>query len=162
MLLSAKRRLRRLVILFVVIVLGGSALAFTWIRLAATRPVEHESDRIVTIDQGSGSAAIIDRLADAGIVRQPLALKIYLRITGRGGNLKAGDYKFASPISPLDAIDKIRRGEVYLERVTIPEGFNRFEIAETFAAKTGKAPGKPPKAGGAKAKAEAADAEVET
>jgi UPF0755 protein len=57
----------------------------------------------------------------------------------RGGHLKAGDYKFASPISPIEAIDKIRRGEVFIERVTIPEGYNRFEIAETFATKTGKA-----------------------
>src|SRR5262249_8788030 len=68
----------------------------------------------------------------------PLALKIYLRATGGAGNLKAGDYKFPSPISPLQAIEKIRRGEVFLERVTIPEGFNRFEIAETLAEKTGK------------------------
>ena len=72
-------------------------------------------------------------------MQHPLVLKIYLRITGRGGNFKAGDYKFPSPISPLQALEKIRRGEVYLERVTIPEGFNRFDIAEALATKTGKA-----------------------
>jgi UPF0755 protein len=103
-------------------------------------PVEHQAaDRIVTIDQGTGTQAIIARLSEAGVVSHPLALKIYLRLTGRGGNLKAGEYKFASPISPLQAVEKIRRGEVDLERVTIPEGFNRFDIAETLASKTGKA-----------------------
>lgn len=105
-----------------------------------TDSVEHPAaDRVITIDQGAGTQAIVARLAEAGIVSHPLALKAYLRITGGGSNLKAGDYKFPSPISPLQAIEKIRRGEVYLERVTIPEGFNRFEIAETFATKTGKA-----------------------
>ena len=68
---------------------------------------EHQSDGIVTIEQGAGTQAIVARLADAGIVPHPLALKIYLRISGRGSNLKAGDYKFPSPISPLQAIEKI-------------------------------------------------------
>jgi UPF0755 protein len=86
-----------------------------------------------------GPGGIVNRLADAGIVRHPGAFKIYLRIMGRSGHLKAGDYKFDSPISPLEAIGKIERGEVYVERVTIPEGLDRFEISELLAAKTGKA-----------------------
>jgi UPF0755 protein len=137
--LSQRRTTRRLAaLLFILLILlAGAAL---WVRRTVTMPVEHDSaDRIVTIDPHSGTQAVIARLADAGIVRNRLALAIYLRITGRGNILKAGDYKFASPISPLQAMEKIRRGEVFIERVTIPEGYNRFEIAETFATKTGKA-----------------------
>ena len=131
--------LRILIKLFLVIIICIGILAL-WIRHTVTTPVEHEAaDRIVTIDQGTGTQTIIARLAETGVVSHPLALKIYLRVTGRGGNLKAGDYKFASPISPLQAVEKIRRGEVDLERVTIPEGYNRFDIAETLASKTGKA-----------------------
>lgn len=111
-----------------------------WVRSTVNQPVEHESaDRIISIGQGTGTQAIVARLSEAGIVRHPMALKIYLKLTGRATALKAGDYRFASPISPLQAIDKIVRGEVYLERVTIPEGYNRFEIAEALATKTGKA-----------------------
>jgi UPF0755 protein len=125
---------------FLLIVIIGIGLFALWVQKTVTTSVEHEAaDRIVTIDQGTGTQAIIARLADAGVVSHPLALKIYLRITGKGGNMKAGDYKFPSPISPLQAVEKIRRGEVDLERVTIPEGFNRFDIAETLASKTGKA-----------------------
>jgi UPF0755 protein len=123
--------------LILLLALGGFAV---WARKTATTQVEHDSaDRIVTIDPRTGTQGIVDRLVEAGIVRHPLALKIYLKVTGRAGNLKAGDYKFATPISPLQAIDKVRRGEVFIERVTIPEGYNRFDIAETFATKTGKA-----------------------
>jgi len=139
MTLARRRPLRTLIGLLFIVILAGSAFAL-WVRKSVTTPVEHQSaDRIVTIDPGSGTQTIIGRLAEAGVVAQPLALKIYLRITGRGGNLKAGDYKFPSPISPLQAVEKIRRGDVDLERVTIPEGFNRFDIAETLAAKTGNA-----------------------
>jgi UPF0755 protein len=93
----------------------------------------------VTIDPGSGTRAVLARLADAGIVRHPIALRLYLLVTRQGGQLKAGDYKFASPISPMQALEKIHRGDVYSDRVTIPEGFNRFEIAEVLTSKTGKA-----------------------
>ena len=79
------------------------------------------------------------RLAKAGIVRRPRVLEAYLVVTRGNRHLEAGDYKFPSPISPLDAIERIRRGEVYYEKVTIPEGFNRFEIADLLAAKTEKA-----------------------
>ena len=82
---------------------------------------------------------IINRLSEAGIVQHPTALKIYLRMAGRISRLKAGDYQFESPISPLEALNKIERGEVRAERVTIPEGLNRFEIADLLAARTGKA-----------------------
>ncbi|HSB10070.1 MAG TPA: endolytic transglycosylase MltG [Blastocatellia bacterium] len=140
MTISKRRSLRQLALLLVIVVLGGGALLWGWVRLTVARSVDHPSaERIVTIEPGSGTQTIIGQLAEAGIVRHPLALRIYLKTTGRGGHLKAGDYKFQSPISPLEAIDKIRRGEVFVERVTIPEGFNRFEIAEAFASKTGKA-----------------------
>jgi UPF0755 protein len=109
-------------------------------RSALNKPVEHDSaGEVITIHPGMGPPAIVNRLGDAGIVRHPNALKVYLRITGRSGRLKAGDYRFDSPISPLEAIGKIERGEIYAERVTIPEGLDRFEIAELLAAKTGKA-----------------------
>jgi UPF0755 protein len=130
--------MRKTAFFLIVLAIGGAGAL--WVRTTAVRPVDHPSgERIITIEPGTGTQAIIARLAEAGIVHHPTALKIYLKLTGRGGALKAGDYKFPSPISPLQAIGKIERAEVVLERVTIPEGFNRFEIAETLAAKTGKA-----------------------
>ena len=136
----ARRRPVRILSKLLLILIIAVAAAGLWVRRAVTTPVEHQSgDRIITIEPGSGTQTIIGRLAESGVVTNPLALRIYLRLTGRGANLKAGDYKFHSPISPLQAVEKIRRGEVDLERVTIPEGYNRFDIADTLATKTGLA-----------------------
>jgi UPF0755 protein len=111
-----------------------------WAKRSITGEVAHQSaDRIISLEPGMSTLAIVTRLSEAGIVRHPLILRVYLKLTGRDGDLKAGDYKFPSPISPLQAIEKIRRGEVHLERVTIPEGLNRFAIAKTLAETTGKA-----------------------
>ncbi len=135
------RRLLRYAALFLLaLILAAIAAGALWVRGAVAGQVEHSSaDEIISIEPGMSTQAIISRLTAAGIVRRPRVLRLYLRVTGLGDNLKAGDYRFDSPISPLQAIDKIRRGDVYLERVTIPEGFNRFDIAETLATKTGKA-----------------------
>jgi UPF0755 protein len=131
--------LRLLLLLVVLFALAAGTFAL-WVRSEVNRPVEHESaDRIITIEPGTGAAGVVAKLSEAGIVRHPIPLRLYLRLTGRSGGLRAGDYKFASPISPMQAIDKIRRGEIFLERVTIPEGYNRFDIAETLAEKTGLA-----------------------
>jgi UPF0755 protein len=137
----AKRKsLWRGIVLLTALLLMAGAGGALWVRSSVTRQVFHPSaERIITIDPGLSTRAIIARLSEAGIVTHPRALLLYLMLTWRGSSLKAGDYKFASPISPLEAIEKIRRGEVYTQRVTIPEGLNRFEIAELLAAKTGKA-----------------------
>jgi UPF0755 protein len=116
-----------------------AALAL-WARRELIRPAHHNSaDRTITIRQGSGARQIVAQLAGAGIVHHPGLLLAYIMISGRGRALKAGDYRFESPISPLEAIGKIERGEVYFERVTIAEGLNRFEIAKLLAERTNKA-----------------------
>jgi len=56
---------------------------------------------------------------------------------GSGKRLKAGEYRFPSPITPMEAIERMERGEIVQYHVTIPEGYNRFDVANTLA-KTGK------------------------
>jgi UPF0755 protein len=135
-----KRRWLRATILMILFLLVAFAAGVAlWVRASVLGAVNHDADQIVTIEPGTSTNGVIARLTEAGIVRNPTAVKIYLRVLGGGDNLKAGDYKFDSPITPLQALEKIQRGEVYLERVTIPEGFNRFDIAQKLAEVTGKA-----------------------
>lgn len=111
-----------------------------WLYRSFTTPVELQNpDQLVTIKQGASAQAIVAQLSQLGVIKYPRPFSLYLRVTGKGGQLKPGVYKFASPTSPMEAIDKIARGDVAFERFTIPEGFNRFDIAEVLAEKTGKA-----------------------
>jgi UPF0755 protein len=131
--------LLRLFAFVIVALLALGAFAY-WVRKSVVTAVEHPSaDKIISIEPGMGAQVIIAQLSEAGIVRHPTALRIYMLATGRSGRLKAGDYRFDSPISPIEAIGKIERGEVTFQRITIPEGLNRFEIAERLASETEKA-----------------------
>jgi UPF0755 protein len=126
------------VLTLAIVALFAIGVVAIWFQFTLTQRRDlPESPVAVTIDPGMGTREIVARLASAGVVADQTSLLFWLTATGKGRELKAGDYEFESPISALEAIDKIRRGDVATRRVTIPEGYNRFRIAETLAEKTG-------------------------
>jgi UPF0755 protein len=115
----------------------GAGAAATWIYLGIERPYRgYTSDeQFVDIPQGLGTRAIGARLVAAGIVRDSLTFRAALWMGGRATRLKAGEYRFAEPMSPLAVIDRLNRGDVFVVRITFPEGLNVFEMAKIFESK---------------------------
>jgi len=74
----------------------------------------------------------VKKLADEGVLKNEWPLKLYLRATGRGSTLKAGEYDFPSPVTPLAVLAKLQQGQRRLTRVTIPEGWTRWDIAKAM------------------------------
>ena len=72
-----------------------------------------EPEVFVDIPSGSGPGRIGERLVAAGVVRDDLTFRAALLLSGRARALKAGEYRFDSPMHALDVIDKIARGDVY-------------------------------------------------
>src|SRR5690349_20057517 len=80
--------LKALLLLLVLLVLAAGA-GLLWVRADVSRPVEHPSaERIITVEPGTGAAGVIAKLSEAGIVRHPIPLRLYLRLTGGGGGLR--------------------------------------------------------------------------
>lgn len=76
--------------------------------------------------------AIIARLDSEGIVAKAWPMRIWLRFFERHRRFRAGDYKFKSPISPLEIINKLERGDIATREFTIPEGYNQFDITNVL------------------------------
>jgi UPF0755 protein len=57
---------------------------------------------------------------------------LYLKFSGSGAQLKAGEYDFPSPISPLAVYARLREGEQRLIRLTIVEGWTRWDISNAM------------------------------
>jgi UPF0755 protein len=57
-----------------------------------------------------------------------------MQLLRRNDSLKAGVYEFKKPLSALEVIDKLARGEVVLKTITVREGLDRFAVAKIFAA----------------------------
>jgi UPF0755 protein len=56
-----------------------------------------------------------------------------MKFTGAGSRIKAGDYKFPSPITPLAVLQKLEQGEQRMIRLTVIEGWTRWDIANAMA-----------------------------
>lgn len=127
--------LKALIVLSVVAVLAVAGVSY-WLYEALNRPVQHsKANDFIEIPKGSNPNEIINRLAAEGIISSPAATKIYLRTFGDASRLKAGDYQFASPITPLEVLKDLEKGEERTIRLTIPEGWTRFDIAKRVAEK---------------------------
>ncbi|PYS99088.1 MAG: endolytic transglycosylase MltG [Acidobacteria bacterium] len=112
-----------------------------WLYRSVTAAHAHDkSNQFITIEKGSTPPAIIDKLAAEGIITSPFALKAYLRTLGDTGNLQAGEYQFSSPITPLQVLKELEKGETQTIKLTIPEGFTRFDVAKRIVEKFGNPP----------------------
>jgi UPF0755 protein len=92
------------------------------------RPVSPAAETIVEVVPGMGTRGIGALLAEHGIIRSPYAFDLWHLL--RGGTLKAGEYQFVQPATLPAVYNRIVRGDVYTRTVTIPEGFNLFDIAQ--------------------------------
>lgn len=91
-----------------------------------------EEPVVVEIGRGLTSMEIAEKLEGAGVIASKWGF-LWERLWDRSAKLMAGEYEFEGPISAAEAFEKLASGRVILYPLTIPEGLNRFEIAEIVA-----------------------------
>ena len=89
----------------------------------------------IQIPKGSTPNEIISKLTAEGILQSDFATRVYLRTFGDASKLQAGEFQFESPITPLQVLKEMEKGEERTLKLTIPEGFTRFDIAKRIAEK---------------------------
>ena len=93
------------------------------------------SDEIVkfTVEAGSSKIKIVDNLKNAGLIRSPLALKIYL-FFHKDLNLQAGQYEVKRNMNATDILEMIHDGKAIHEsvKVTFVEGKNMTDFINTI------------------------------
>jgi UPF0755 protein len=102
----------------------GAWYATTPVRAAAL-PVEFE------IPAGIGLRGAARRLEQAGIEVRRVPFELLARLLGTTQDIKAGYYRISSPMSPLEILDKLERGDVVQSEVVLVEGwtFAQFRAA---------------------------------
>ncbi len=98
-------------------------------------PAGPQTETFVDIAPGSSSSQIAAQLEQAGVIRSRYSIDLLklARLGKRGSSLKAGEYRFDHPIPATDVYARIAHGDVFTLPVTIPEGSNRFDIADRMA-----------------------------
>jgi UPF0755 protein len=125
---------KRVIILLAVVLILAFAGSLLWARRELQAPRLHsQSENYIPIPKGSTPDQIINNLENLGVIRRGWLLRLYIRVTGTGQRLKAGEYRFPSPISPLAVLKKLEDGEQRLSRLTVIEGWTRWDIAALLA-----------------------------
>jgi UPF0755 protein len=120
-------------VLIVLFVIGGFGF---WIYHTVRTPIAHtHADDFIKIEKGSTPKQIISRLADEGVISSYWATYLYARFFGVASKLQAGEYQFDSPISPIQVLSELASGQERTVKLTIPEGFTRFDIAKRIVEK---------------------------
>ena len=125
--------MKRLIILIIAVLLLAGGASGAWFYSELRQPISHNKNgQYIEIPRGSSPSSIVKKLADEGVLKNEWPLKFYLKVTGRGSTLKAGEYDFPSPVSPLAVLAKLQQGQRRLTRLTIPEGWTRWDIAKAM------------------------------
>jgi UPF0755 protein len=125
-----KRWLVRIAILVVVFALGAGV----WLYRDLHSPVAHaKANEYIEVPRGSTPEGIVNKLVSEGVLRRKWPLLLYLKATGKAKLIRAGEYRFPSPISALGVLKKLEEGEQRLSRFTVVEGWTRWDIADSMA-----------------------------
>jgi UPF0755 protein len=125
--------MKRILLIGLVVLLLGSAGTTYWVYRDLHAPFQHNKNhQYIDIPRGSTPATIVKKLAREGVIKNEWPLATYIKITGTNSKIKAGEYMFPSPISPLGILRKLELGEQRLVRLTIIEGWTRWDIANAM------------------------------
>ncbi len=127
-----KQRVLIFVAVLTVLALAGAGVGY-WLAFAPNTPA-FEGERSVKIPPGASLNQAVDSLAAAGVLADRRTFTWMARLTGWGGQIKAGHYTFAAGTSNHGLLDKLRRGLQTPVRLTIPPG-SRPEVVAAVAAR---------------------------
>jgi peptidoglycan lytic transglycosylase G len=99
-----------------------------WVYSEAEAPGPLAAQQAIVIPPRTGTAAVAELLAERGVIRQPLVFTLIARLTGRGLELKPGEYEFPAGASTMQALNIIASGKTVRHRLTIPEGLTSAEV----------------------------------
>ncbi|WP_297058565.1 endolytic transglycosylase MltG [Thermosulfurimonas sp.] len=95
-----------------------------------TSPVSHKpAPQVVFIPPDTPVKEVAHILKERKLIRSTWAFYLEGLRLGVLDKLKAGEYELSPHLSPAQILEKLARGEVITHIVTIPEGYNVWEIA---------------------------------
>ena len=105
-----------------------------WLAWALVLPVDPHGERFVLLRPGLSARHIAGELERQGIIRNARAFLLYHYAAAGGTTLKAGEYRFDSAANAMAVHARVARGDIFKHTVTIPEGFNIFDVAAAVEA----------------------------
>jgi len=84
----------------------------------------------IEVEPGETAAQVVDRLAEAGVVGDPLLLKVYLRYRGLDVGIEAGRFTVDGGRTLAEIAATLQRAADSRYTLVVPEGWRREQIAQ--------------------------------
>jgi UPF0755 protein len=114
---------------FLVVVLLAAAIAvgYWWLQDQFYAPGPSTDIVRIQVEQGESVRTVLTQLAKQGVLKQPRAIELYLRITrhNKAPRIQVGMYEIPAGSSPAQILELFDQGRVVLEQLTVVEG-SRF------------------------------------
>ena len=92
------------------------------------------AEQTLIVPSRSGGRGVAAQLHAAGLAPPFALMALPMLASGHTGHLKAGEYALTAGMTPAQIIAKIASGEVVVHRLTIPEGWNIYQVRAALLA----------------------------
>ena len=132
-----KRLFLPLLILFILIITGLAS--FRWWKVNS-EPASQDSEVVdFLILKGRSAMQVGEKLYGEGLIKNPLAFKIYIQVTGKAEKIQSGEFQLSPSFSLPQVVERLLLGPTELW-VTVPEGLRYKEYVEIFVETFGMRP----------------------
>ena len=119
---------QKLVILFIILLLGGITVALWWSQAVKPINLRDQTDKTFVINKGENARKIAERLQNQNLIRSAVAFFLFVRFGGLADNIQAGEFRLTPAMDLKTIAYSLTHGTVDAQ-ITIPEGFRNEEIA---------------------------------
>ena len=88
---------------------------------------------VIDIPKGTSFKQVAKLLEEKGLIRSKEAFTVLAWYKKEAGLIKAGEYKLSPSMTPQKILEILVSGKVVQHLVTIPEGYNMFQIGDLLA-----------------------------
>jgi len=92
-------------------------------------------DQVIIIEEGLSLNGTAEKLKQNHIITNKFLFMTWVRVFGYSREIKAGEFRLSARMSPIRVMEILTRGVIITHPVTIPEGYNRGQIAELLGQK---------------------------
>lgn len=111
------------------------AIGFWYVSNQFKTPLKDQAENVIfTIERGQGLRTIAQELYAMKLVDNPYVFEAGTMIAREHRNLKAGDYELSAALSPAAIMEKMVKGDVYFQSITIPEGLTSYQVVQRILA----------------------------
>ncbi|MCX6759541.1 MAG: endolytic transglycosylase MltG [Candidatus Nealsonbacteria bacterium] len=115
---------------FIILIIMIAAISF-WLIFLPTESFS-KKEVIFSVEIGEGSKDIALNLAKENLIRWASMFRVYVMVRGIAGDLKAGQYLLSPSMNIPQIAEKLFKGDVIKEKITIIEGWSLRTIGFYF------------------------------